>query len=109
MANLQSEFNTKVVKSLYFPESNESKENQYLRKKVIKHYDPKNVKFREHNYNEDEKIIDEILENNYLENNTNVTIYILDLINTKYTNHICTLFKNILKRLNMENKFPSKT
>lgn len=83
--------------------------NQYLRKKVIKHYDPKNVKFREHNYNEDEKIIDEILENNYLENNTNVTIYILDLINTKYTNHICTLFKNILKRLNMENKFPSKT
>ena len=34
MSNLQSEFNTKVVKSLYFPESNESKENQYLRKKI---------------------------------------------------------------------------
>ena len=83
--------------------------NQYLRKRVIKHYDQKNLKIREHSYNEDEKKIEEILENNYLQNNTNVTIYILDLINTKYTNAICSLFKHVLNGLNMENKFPLKT
>jgi hypothetical protein len=83
--------------------------NQYLRKRVIKHYDQKNIKIREHSYNEDEKKIEEILENNYLQTNTNVTIYILDLINTKYTNAICSLFKHVLNGLNMENKFPLKT
>lgn len=84
--------------------------NQYLRKRVIKHYDQKNSKNRDHiYYNEDEKKIEEILENDYLKNNTNVTIHILDLINTKYTNAICSLFKHILNGLNMENKFPLKT
>ena len=83
--------------------------NQYLRKRVIKHYDQKNIKIREHSYTEDEKRIEEILENNYLQNNTNVTIYILDLINTKYTNAVCSLFKHVLNGLNMENKFPLKT
>lgn len=83
--------------------------NQYLRKRVIKHYDQKNLKYREHSYNEDEKKIEEILENDYLKNNTNVTIHILDMINTKYTNAICSLFKHVLNGLNMENKFPSKT
>ena len=83
--------------------------NQYLRKRVIKHYDQKNIKYREHNYNEDEKKIEEILENDYLKNNTNVTIHILDMINTKYTNAICSLFKHVLNGLNMENKFPLKT
>lgn len=83
--------------------------NQYLRKRVIKHYDQKNIKIREHSYNEDEKKIEEILENNYLQDNTNVTIHILDLVNTKYTNAICSLFKHVLNGLYMENKFPLKT
>ncbi len=57
--------------------------NHYLRKREIKHYDKKNIKISEHNYNKNEKKMEEILGNNYLQNNTNVTKYILDLINAK--------------------------
>ena len=78
--------------------------NQFYRKIVMKYYDPDNKKQFEHAFNENEKKIEQILENNYLKENTQITISILDLINTKYTKIISTHFPHLLDRISMINK-----
>ena len=78
--------------------------NQFYRKIVMKYYDPDNKKQFEHAFNENEKKIEQILENNYLKENTQITISILDLINTKYTKIISTHFPHLLDRISMVNK-----
>ena len=78
--------------------------NQFYRKKVMKFYDPDNKKQFEHAFNENEKKIEQILENNYLKENTQITISILDLINIKYTKIISAHYPHLLDRISMVNK-----
>lgn len=80
--------------------------NQVLKKKVIKYHDQKNQRIQEHAFNNEEKKIDQIIENNYLKEKTKLTIKIFDYINTKYTKTILTHFPHLLERIDMENKFP---
>ena len=78
--------------------------NQFYRKIVMKYYDPDNKKQFEHAFNENEKKIEQILENNYLKENTQITISILDLINIKYTKIISAHYPHLLDRISMVNK-----
>lgn len=78
--------------------------NQFYRKKVIEGHDHENKKKLEYEYNEEEKKIEQILENNYLKEKTQITINILDY-NTKYTQFIISHFPHLLDRISMINKF----
>ena len=79
--------------------------NQFYRKKVMKYYEVENKMRLEISFNEDEKKIEQILENNYLKEKTQITISILDL-NTKYTKIINTHFPHLIERISMLNEFP---
>ena len=110
MANLQSEFNTKVVKSLYFPESNESKENQYLRKKIKVYEDKfqqKQTEIKDLNYKimllkkryEDEKLN---LNKKYSEISVNLMNKEKEIMNLQkqyYSNN--NTLKNVKQKLNV--------
>ena len=87
----------------------ESFVNQFFKQKLINEHDPKNNKGFTRAFNEDEKNVEEILENNYLKEKTKIVIYILDLNGGKYTDKINQNFPKLTERLNVENKFPHKT
>ena len=79
--------------------------NQFYRKKVMKFYEVENKMRLEISFNEDEKKIEQILENNYLKEKTQITISIMDL-NTKYTKIINTHFPHLIERISMLNEIP---
>ena len=83
--------------------------NQYYRKKIIQSYDPENKKGYTKPFDEDEKKVEEILTGHYLQNNTKMTIEILDANGGKYTEKIIQSFPELIERINAENKFPYKS
>ena len=82
--------------------------NQYFRKKIYQYRDPQNKKGCTEPFNEEDKKIEEILKENYLKDNTKLTIYILDLSTGKYTDQINQHYSFMMERLKVENKFPNK-
>ena len=83
--------------------------NQFYRKKIIQSYDPENKKGYTKPFDEDEKKVEEILTGHYLQNNTKMTIEILDANGGKYTEKIIQSFPELIERINAENKFPYKS
>ena len=81
--------------------------NQYLKKKVVNDHDQKTSKGPEHNYTEEEKKIQLVIDNdNFLSGVTNIII--LDLNKIDYSKYIKTYFPRISNKLNMESNFPLK-
>ena len=80
--------------------------NQFLKKKVMKYYDPNNKKQMEHAYNEDEKKIEKIYDDVNIKDKINITIKIVDLIYSKYTKIISSNITHLMDRIILENKFP---
>ena len=82
--------------------------NQFLRKKVMKYHDTNNSKKSLHAYNEDEKKIEQIFDDEHIKEKTNITIKINDLIFTKYTGEVWKYFPYFFDRINLENQFPNQ-
>ena len=80
--------------------------NHFLKKKVMKYYDPNNKKQSEHAYNDDEKKIEKIYDDVNIKNKINITIKIVDLIYSKYTKIISSHIPHLMHRIILENKFP---
>ena len=80
--------------------------NQFLKKKVMKYYDPKNEKKSQHAYNDDEIKIEKIFDDVNIKDKINVTIKIVDLIYSKYTKIIVIHMSHLIDRIILENKFP---
>ena len=79
--------------------------NNFLKKRVMKYYDPLNKKKSEHAYNDDEKKIEKIYDDNNIKDKINITIKIVDLIYSKYTKIICSHITYLMDRIILENKF----
>ena len=80
--------------------------NHFLKKRVMKHYDPENKKKSEHAYNDDEIKIEKIYDDIKIKDKINITIKIVDLIYSKYTKIISSHIAYLLDRIILENKFP---
>ena len=80
--------------------------NQFLRKKVMKFHDTDNSKKLLHVYNEAEKKIQQIFDDEHIKEKTNITIKINDLIFSKYTKTIVSNYPYLFERIVMENQFP---
>ena len=81
--------------------------NQVLKKKVLEYHDNKKQRISEYKLNENEKQVAQIIENNYLKENTKITIKIVDFINQKYTKPIMTHLPHLIERIVLESTFPS--
>jgi hypothetical protein len=82
--------------------------NQFLRKKVMKYHDTNNSKKSLHAYNEDEKKIEQIFDDEHIKEKTKITIKINDLIFSKYTGEVWKNFPYFFDRINLENQFPNQ-
>ena len=80
--------------------------NQFLKKKVMKYYDPNNEKKSQHAYNNEEIKIEKIYDDKLLKDKINITIKIVDLIYSKYTKIISSHMTYLMDRIILENKFP---
>ena len=78
--------------------------NQFFRQKIVNEHDKDKKKGYYRDFNEDEKKIEQILENEYLKEKTKIIIYILDLNSGKYTEKINQDFPKLIQSLNVENK-----
>ena len=71
----------------------------------MKFHDTNNSKKSLHAYNEDEKKIEQIFDDEHIKEKTNITIKINDLIFSKYTGEVWKNFPYFFDRINLENEF----
>lgn len=80
--------------------------NNYIKNKIIRHYENEKKKKIETQYTNDDLEIKKIIDNeHYLNTKTNVTINICDINFNKYLSRIKKFYPEILERIDIEIKF----